>query len=91
MSGRKRTILEVLLLCAVLVALAIAFPVRPLPPIEGGPKAAGHIQLGSFEFLISNSMLVSWIATALILILAFASTRRMKTVPSGLECHGSSD
>ena len=30
-------------------------------------------------------MLVSWIATILILILAFASTRRMKTIPSGLQ------
>ena len=85
MSGRNKTILEVLLLCAVLVALAIAFPVKPLPPIEGGPRAIAHIELGSFEFLISNSMLISWIATALILILAFASTRRMKTIPSGLQ------
>lgn len=85
MSGRMKKLLPVLIAGVVLVGLALLFPVRPLPPIEGGPKTIATIPIGSFQFHVSNSMLLSWIVTIVLILLAFASTRRMQLVPSGLQ------
>ena len=85
MSGRVKKLLPVLVVGVVLLGLALFFPVRPLPPIEGGPKAIATIPIGSFEFHVSNSMLLSWIVTFVLILLAFASTRRMQLVPVGLQ------
>ncbi|MFA7253946.1 MAG: F0F1 ATP synthase subunit A [Patescibacteria group bacterium] len=39
--------------------------------------------IGSFP--ITNSMVTSWIATVILAVLAFFSTRKMKTIPSGIQ------
>jgi len=85
MSRRRRTLLTLLFIGAILVVLAVYFPVKPLPPIEGGPKEIITIHLDSTDFPVSNSMLLSWIVTILLVVLAYASTRHMTLVPSGLQ------
>jgi F-type H+-transporting ATPase subunit a len=85
MSKRQQTILKAGVVLAIFVVLALLLPVKPLPPIEAGPKVIAEIPVGGSEFLISNSMLVSWIITAILIIVAFASTRHMELVPSGLQ------
>lgn len=81
MSGRRLTLLKVLIVLVIIIVLAQLFPVKPLPPIEAGPREIASIM----GFPISNSMLLSWIVTVLLIVLAFASTRRMVLVPSGLQ------
>ena len=85
MSGRRQTILKILLAMAVLLALGLAFPVRPLPPIEGGPKAIISLHVAGAEFPISNSMLLSWIVTIVLIVVTYFATQRMQLVPSGLQ------
>lgn len=41
------------------------------------------ITIGSFA--ITNSLLISWIAMAILIIFAYFATRKMRTVPSGLQ------
>src|SRR3954453_1693818 len=51
---------------------------------EGVPlKAAPLVEIGSFK--ITNSMLVTWIVAALIIIAAQAATRNIKAVPTGAQ------
>ena len=85
MTARQQTILKVLLALAVLVALGLAFPVKPLPPIEGGPRAIFSIQLGGIDWPVSNSMLLSWIVTVVLILLAYGATRKMQEIPSGMQ------
>ena len=82
MSGRQQTIVKILLALAVLVALGLVFPVTPLPTIEGGPKA---VLFADSPFPISNSMLLSWIVTLVLILLTYFATHRMQTIPSGLQ------
>lgn len=41
------------------------------------------ITIGSFA--ITNSLLVSWLAMAILIVFAYFATRKMKTVPSGIQ------
>jgi F-type H+-transporting ATPase subunit a len=68
----------------VLFIMGLLFPLK-LPPIEAGPLTIFDIHIGGFEFPVSNSLLVSWIVMAFLIVLAYFSTRRMQLVPSGLQ------
>jgi F-type H+-transporting ATPase subunit a len=85
MSGRQQTLLKILAVVVVLILLAVAFPVKPLPPIEGGPVEIFSLHVGDIEFPVSNSMLLSWIVTLVLIIVTYAATHNMKLVPSGLQ------
>jgi F-type H+-transporting ATPase subunit a len=42
-----------------------------------------HFNIGSLEISISDSIIVMWIIMAVIIILAFAITRNLRTIPEG--------
>src|SRR5215218_623330 len=59
---------------------------------DGGAEPAAHglpqsaVEIGRpFGFPISNSMVVTWIAALLLIVLARAATRRMTDVPGGVQ------
>jgi F-type H+-transporting ATPase subunit a len=85
MSGRQQTLLKILVVGAILIILAFAFPVKPVPLIEGGPQEIFSLHFGDVEFPVSNSMLLSWIVTVVLILVTWAATRRMQLVPSGLQ------
>lgn len=85
MSRRQQNILIFIGIGVILVVLALLFPVKPLPTIEAGPKAIASIEIGGYTLPISNSMLVAWSVTILLCLVAFACSRNMKLIPSGLQ------
>ncbi len=88
MIARRQLLLKALFglgILVIVVGLARFFPVKPLPAIEAGPKAIAHIGVGGAEFPISNSMVVSWIVTIVLIVVSYASTRNMQLIPSGLQ------
>ncbi len=89
MSGRKGKLLKalpkVLIVGAIFVALALAFPVKPLPPIEGGPKEIVLLHVAGVQWPISNSMLLTWLVTLVLILVANRATKRMQMAPSGLQ------
>ena len=84
MSGKRRSLIQVGGFIAVLVVLGLLFPVK-LPPIEAGPLAVFEMHIGGFDFPVSNSMLITWIVSIILIVLTYVSTRHMKTIPSGLQ------
>jgi F-type H+-transporting ATPase subunit a len=85
MSGRRQTILKLLIAAAVLVAIGLAFPVKPLPPIEGGPREIFAIHVAGVEWPVSNSMLLSWLVTAVLILIPYVATHRMTLIPTGMQ------
>src|SRR3989440_5668242 len=67
----------------IFAASAIAAEAAPAEH-EGVPlKAAPLVQIG--KFAITNSMLVTWIVAAAIIIFAQIATRRIQPIPSGIQ------
>lgn len=57
------------------------------PHIQLPAEEISHplFSLGHFEFILTNTILASWITLVVLLILAFAATRRMRLIPSGVQ------
>ncbi len=75
------------LIAAFFVALSLApMTLRAAEPAEHKPlplKAAGLYHIG--KFTVTNSMLVTWIVAAGIIIFAQAATRNIKRIPTGAQ------
>src|SRR5260370_24811056 len=88
MRNRRFLLTVVMLLCGFVLAGA-AVAAEPSPPPEKGEHealslyAAPLVQIGKFG--ITNSMLVTWIVAAGVIILAQAATRNIKAIPSGAQ------
>jgi F-type H+-transporting ATPase subunit a len=86
MRNRWFLLVVVMLLCGFVLAGA-AVAAEPSPPPEKAEhealslNAAPLVQIGKFG--ITNSMLVTWIVAAGVIILAQAATRNIKAIPSG--------
>ena len=80
-------------LLALAVAATVAISFAPMQMIAAEPakvehealplKASELFQIG--KFTVTNSMLVTWIVAAGIIIFAQAATRRIKAIPSGIQ------
>jgi len=66
------------------VALARAFPVK-LPDIVMAPEPIAQVSHLGLNYSVTNSLLTSWLAMLLLVLLAIATTHRMKAVPEGLQ------
>lgn len=57
------------------------------PHIELPAEIISHpiFTLGPFEFALTNTILASWLTLIVLLLLAFAATRRMRLIPSGVQ------
>src|SRR6266853_3520832 len=88
MRNRCFLLAVVMLRCGFVLAGA-AIAAEPSPPPEKTEhealslNAAPLVQIGKFG--ITNSMLVTWIVAAGIIILAQAATRKIKPIPSGAQ------
>jgi F-type H+-transporting ATPase subunit a len=73
------------LMCgAALTSSAFAAEAAAAAEHEGVPlKAAPLVQIG--KFAVTNSMLVTWIVAAAIIVFAQIATRRIKPIPSGAQ------
>lgn len=49
------------------------------------PEVLFELEFGTFTFPVSNTLFTTWIVMILILLFAFAATRKMAMVPSGLQ------
>jgi F-type H+-transporting ATPase subunit a len=79
-------LLLVLILCGVAFATpAISAEAAPAQPEHAALplKASPLIQIG--KFAVTNSMLVTWVVAAGIIIFAQIATRRIKPIPSGIQ------
>ena len=66
-------------------ATATAAPAASMEPKEHGPSQRPVEIARPFGFPITNSMAVSWIVAAVLIIFARVATRDMKRVPSGAQ------
>jgi F-type H+-transporting ATPase subunit a len=99
-SGRRRSTSmshRCLTLCSLIAVLVIGFALAPASSLaaEAAPphaqsehkalplKPAGLFHIG--KFVVTNSMLVTWVVAAGILIFAQAATRKIKPIPSGAQ------
>jgi F-type H+-transporting ATPase subunit a len=81
---RTRYILMSILVLASSAMLATSAVATEAAEAEGVPlKAAPLVEIG--KFAVTNSMLVTWIVAAGIIIFAQIATRRIKAVPSGAQ------
>ena len=72
------------LMCSAMLASSVFAADAPPAEHEGvSLKAAPLVQVG--KFAITNSMLVTWIVAAGIIVFAQIATRRIKPIPSGLQ------
>lgn len=76
-----KVLLPVLICIAILVALSLLVPRVALPAIE--IPAEEVFQL--FGFPITNTLIASWLAMLVLILLSYFGTRHMKLVPSGLQ------
>ncbi|MCI0476133.1 MAG: F0F1 ATP synthase subunit A, partial [Anaerolineales bacterium] len=49
------------------------------------PEVLFELELGGMAFPISNTLFTSWIVMLMLVLFAFAATRKMSLVPSGLQ------
>lgn len=78
------SILTLLCGCALATSTIAAEAASGQPEHEGVPlKAAPLVQIG--KFAVTNSMLVTWIVAAGIIVFAQAATRRIRPVPNGIQ------
>lgn len=84
MSQKARNIVYVVGILVVLAILGVAFRF-PIPKIEAGPVTVFTVNLGGVEFPVSNSLIITWTAMVLLIVLSFAATRKMELVPSGTQ------
>ncbi|MEA3336118.1 MAG: FoF1 ATP synthase subunit a [Chloroflexota bacterium] len=75
-----RNILIIVGILAVMIASAVLIKI-PLPTIVLSPEIVFHI--GNFP--VTNTLIATFLADIVILVLAFFATRNMKDVPSGLQ------
>ncbi|HXP34813.1 MAG TPA: F0F1 ATP synthase subunit A [Chthoniobacterales bacterium] len=72
------------LMCSATLASSVFAAEAPPAEHEGiSLKAAPLVQIG--KFAVTNSMLVTWIVAAGVIIFAQIATRRIKPIPSGLQ------
>jgi len=73
----------ILAILAVSVGIALVFPYQ-LPTIEvGAEKLPGLTLFGILP--ITNSLLTTWVAMLLLIVVAFLTTRSIKLVPEGIQ------
>ena len=83
---RNRYVLMSILALMCSATLASSVFAADAPPTEHESvslKAAPLVQIG--KFAITNSMLVTWIVAAGVIVFAQIATRRIKPIPSGLQ------
>ena len=76
-----KVFIPVLIVVAVVVAFALVFPPVGLPAIEIPAEVVFHV----FGLPITNTLLTSWLAMILLIVLSYLGTRKMNLVPAGLQ------
>jgi len=84
MSHKQRRRLIALAIIVGLSILGFLFRLE-LPPIEAGPVEVFSLNVGSFHFPVSNSLIVTLVVMVLLIGLAYGATRRVELVPSCLQ------
>lgn len=74
-------LLPALIIVAIIVALSLTVPRVALPAIDIPPEPVFHL----FGFSITNTLLASWIAMIVLIVLSYFATRKMSLVPAGLQ------
>jgi F-type H+-transporting ATPase subunit a len=77
----RKILLPVLAIVAAIVILALLVPPVVLPAIEIPAEPMLHL----FGFPITNTMIATWLAMIVLIVLSYFGTRRMQLVPSGLQ------
>jgi len=70
----------------ILAFLAVGIGIQQIMPYDRiGPSVVAEPIMAFGGYVVSNAMLVSWIVVLLLAIAAFAATRHMQLVPSGIQ------
>jgi len=76
-----KVLLPALAVIALFVVLIMFVPKVALPAIKVAAEPVFHIG----GFAVTNTLLASWIAMLVLIVLSFFATRRMELIPSGLQ------
>jgi len=79
--------LSIILFAAVLLVPGFVLPRFDVKAVTASvavkPEVLFELELGSFNFPISNTLFTSWIVMLMLVLFAFAATRKMSLVPGG--------
>jgi len=79
--SRKKKIVAVALLAAILLAIGRIYFPTPIPHVELPPEKLWHI--GTFP--ITNTMISAWLTILVLGVIFYLGTRKMQMVPRGLQ------
>lgn len=77
--------LPILIVLALLVALSALLPKFGPDAVTASVAVAPEVIFHIGSFPVSNTLLTTWIVMILVLLFAFAATRKMSMVPNGLQ------